>query len=50
MHRVVRYRGLVIATWLAAGALLFPASRRVAQSLDVSTRVRGSESAARPRT
>lgn len=46
MHRVVRYRGLVIATWLAAGALVFPASRRVAQSLDVSTRVRGSESAA----
>ncbi len=45
-HGVVRYRGLVCATWLAAGALLLPASRRVSQSLDVSSRVRGSESAA----
>ena len=45
MHRVVRYRGLICATWLAAGVLVLPASRRVAQSLDVSTHVRGSESA-----
>lgn len=45
-HHLVRYRGLVFATWLVAGALLLPASRRVGQSLDVTTRVRGSESAA----
>ena len=46
MHRVVRHRGVICAAWLVAGALLVPASSRVAQSLDVSTRVRGSESAA----
>lgn len=44
--RVVRHRGGVLALWLAAGALLLPASRRVEQSLDVAARVRGSESAA----
>jgi len=45
-HHIVRYRGLVLGTWLVAGALLLPASRRVAQSLDVTARVPGSESAA----
>ena len=43
---VVRFRAIVLATWLAAAALLLPASRRVEQSLDVAARVRGSESAA----
>lgn len=45
-HLVVRYRGLVLAVWFAAGAVLLPASCRVAQSLDVVARVHGSESAA----
>src|SRR5206468_7265239 len=45
-HGIVRYRGLVVATWLVVGALLLPASRRVAQSLDLTARVPGSESAA----
>jgi RND superfamily putative drug exporter len=43
---IVRYRGLVLVTWLVAAGLLLPASRRVTQSLDVTARVRGSESAA----
>ena len=41
---VVRHRGWVIAAWLVAGALLVPASTRVGSTLDVSARVRGSES------
>ena len=43
---LVRRRGFVLAAWLAAAAVLLPASRRVAQTLDVSSRVVGSESAA----
>lgn len=42
----VRHRGLVLAAWLAAAIVLLPASRRVAQTLDVTSRVAGSESAA----
>jgi RND superfamily putative drug exporter len=42
---VVTRRQLIVAGWLAAGALLFPASRRVERTLDVSARIEGSESA-----
>jgi len=42
----VRRRGIVLAVWFAAGAVLLPQSRRIAQSLEVVARVRGSESAA----
>ena len=45
-HFAARHRGLVLVAWLAVAAVLLPASRRVAQSLDVAARVRGSESAA----
>jgi RND superfamily putative drug exporter len=45
-HSVVRHRGVVLAGWLLAGAVLLPSSRRLEQSLDVASRVRGSESAA----
>lgn len=41
-----RHRGLVLGVWLAAGAVLLPASRRAARSLEVVARVRGSESEA----
>jgi len=43
---LVRHRWLVLAAWTAAALVLLPASRRVEQTLDVSARIRGSESAA----
>jgi RND superfamily putative drug exporter len=41
---VVRHRGWVVVAWLMAGAVLLPASARVESALDVSARVRDSES------
>jgi RND superfamily putative drug exporter len=43
---IVRRRGWIALAWLVAAALLLPAARHVANVLEVSARVEGSESAA----
>lgn len=43
---VVRRRAWVLALWVATGAALLPAARRVGEHLEVAARVRGSESEA----
>lgn len=42
----MKRRGLIVAGWLIAGALLIPASRKADKVLDVSASIAGSESAA----
>ena len=42
---MVKRRQLIVAGWLAAGAVLIPTSRRVERTLDVSARIKDSESA-----